>query len=139
MVKGNHIKWFCIEVRYFHPRGSHRHPGHRDPDHIGALGEQTFDLLHGHMPFDNIAIHDGGVAGLEFSWDLIFGFDLVERGTCLFIDIETVLYQILDPIPTAASSGRVIYGYRMACLDLLDPSLTTTAGSKKGHKQKGSQ
>jgi hypothetical protein len=46
---------------------------------------------------------------LEFSGDLVFGLDRVQAGAFLFLNIITVLYQILDPIATASSGGRVVH------------------------------
>ena len=71
------------------------------------------------MTFDHIAINDGCMAGLQFCWNMVFLFDLVQSGQVLSLDRESISFQILSPIATASSSRQFIYGHKSAIINLL--------------------
>jgi hypothetical protein len=60
------------------------------------------------MPFDNVAIHDGCVARLEFARHLML---LLDRGQVVRVDgldDEPGFLQVRDPVATAASGRRLV-------------------------------
>ena len=60
------------------------------------------------MTFDDIAIHDGCVAGLEFVGHLVLCFDRSKILPIDGLDGEPGLFQVLDPGATAASGRRLV-------------------------------
>ncbi len=74
------------------------------------------------MTFNDIAIDDGRVAGLELRRDLIISFDHSEVLDILDLDCVAITLHVVDPITTTTSgrgsvysNGRRIflYGYRL--------------------------
>jgi hypothetical protein len=74
---------------------------------------------------------------LEFCRDLVFGFDRVQGGAFLFLDIVAVVYQILDPIATAPSGGREVHRDGKSGVYFLVGYGFTAAGSEQHHNQEG--
>src|SRR5690606_11802060 len=50
-------------VRRLHPRRAHRHAREHQAPGIRAFGEQPLHVRGRHVPFDEVAVHDRGVAG----------------------------------------------------------------------------
>jgi hypothetical protein len=61
------------------------------------------------MPFDYVAINDGGVARLEGGGDMILIFYGRQVLGIMNLDLKTIVLQIAYPITTAASGGGPIY------------------------------
>ena len=57
------------------------------------------------MTFNDVAIHDGRVAGLQFYGNLIFAFDLGKIVDIFSLDGKTSFLNVGNPIATAASGG----------------------------------
>jgi hypothetical protein len=93
------------------PRDLHagRANGHSRDGHtydIGPFGYETLYLSDRYMSLDDVAIHDGCVATLEFSRYLVPGFYLREITYVLGFYTKPVFFQIITPCATAAFSIR---------------------------------
>jgi len=62
------------------------------------------------VTFDNVAIDDGCVAGLQMFGDLVCGADLFDLAPVAFDYDESIIPQIGNPATTAASGGRAVDG-----------------------------
>ena len=62
------------------------------------------------MTFDDIAVHDGGVAGVQFCRNIKSFFEIIEFAGVNLSDNEPILLEIHTPVTTAASSGRFVDG-----------------------------
>lgn len=60
------------------------------------------------MPFQNVAIDDGCVAGLKRAWNFVRGLDLLNVCGLFGVDGETGRFQVLAPAFTAASARRLV-------------------------------
>lgn len=58
----------------FHTGRAKRHPGDSQTGNIRLFFQQTINFFYGHMPFNNVAIYDGGVAGLEIIRNVVLAF-----------------------------------------------------------------
>jgi len=99
------------ETLDLHARRTDWHMWYRQPNGIGTFLQQSLDVRRRNVSFDNVAIDDGRVAGLEFFRNVVVGPDLLQ----VDIDrdqggLETVGFQILSPFAAAVSKGRLIDG-----------------------------
>ena len=94
-------------VALLHPGGTNGHAGYREAGGFRPLGQQAFDVVRGHMPFDHISIHDGCVAGLQVVGDAemhLRGRHILKVGD---FDAEACLAQMIDPCGAAAAIRRL--------------------------------
>ena len=92
-----------------HARRVRRHPGKRESDDIGTVGEQLHDGLAGHVAFNRVSVDHCGVTragfpvhteiGLELSYVRIFGE----------INFGSKFLQVPDPPVTTSSAGRLMH------------------------------
>lgn len=62
------------------------------------------------MTFDDVAVHDGGVAGVQFCRNMKSFFEIIEFAGVNLSDNEPILLEIHAPVSAAASSGRFVNG-----------------------------
>lgn len=96
------LRW---QVLVFHAGGSNRHAGDSDSEDIGLFLEQFFYFSGRYMTLNNVAIHDGCVAGLKLNRDLVVGFYFIQGIQVLNFYLESSPIQIFSPIATTTSSG----------------------------------
>jgi hypothetical protein len=60
------------------------------------------------MTFNNVAIDDGRMAGLELGGNLILGFDGAQVVLIFALDRKAVRRQVLNPCATATSGWRFV-------------------------------
>jgi len=122
LVECDHFIGFDATSWNFHTGRSDGHSGHRNPCDIGPFGNKTPDFLYGNMAFDDIAIHDGRVARLEVSRNLVPGFHRTEITDVPGVHLDTVPLEIVTPCATAASKRRFedccLEKFRVICLNL---------------------
>jgi hypothetical protein len=65
------------------------------------------------MTFDDVMIHQGGMARAEFYRDVVSNFDVVQLASTdiLFFDLEPVRLKVPDPGSATASARVLIDGY----------------------------
>lgn len=96
--------------RNLHSRGANGHSGHGNAYDIRPFGHQTLYFGDRHMSLDNVAIHDGGVARLEFWRHLVADFHSRKILYVLGFYPEPAFLQIITPRATAASGRRFEHG-----------------------------
>lgn len=62
------------------------------------------------MTFNDVSIHDGGVAGVQFRRNMKPFFEIIEFAGVNLRDNEPILLEIHAPVTAAASSGRFVDG-----------------------------
>ena len=67
---------FRLHTLNLHAGSANRHSRYGKTGNLGLLGQQTIDVGGRNVSFNNIAIHDGGMARLEFGRHLVVRFDL---------------------------------------------------------------
>lgn len=98
------LRWRAF---YFHAGRTYRHPRHRQPgDVFWAFFEQPFNIGGRDMTFNDIAIHDGCMAGLEFGRHPILHLDGGKIGNVFRFHIKAVFGEVGVPIATASSGRR---------------------------------
>ena len=102
-----HVIGLRRAVRLFHARRAQRHIRHGKPDGIGPFGYEPLDVLRWHMPLDDIAADEAGVAGGEFAPDSRLALEVGEHAPrCVpCCHVEAVLGEMVDPF-VAAMAGR---------------------------------
>jgi hypothetical protein len=82
------------------------------------------------VSLNDIAIHDGGMAGLNLEWDAILISDRQPVFGVLNLDGKSVVAHIITPAATAASGGFPVDGYQRfilaVCSWLIGPSRATS-------------
>jgi len=92
----------------FHPRGAHGHAWHSKPHDRRALLYQACHDVGRHMPLDDIAFYQGGMAAVQSRRDLLamrHSRAVVEIGQMFFFHAKSMVCQMRDPRTTAGSGG----------------------------------
>jgi hypothetical protein len=89
------------------------HARHGQAQHRRLLLQEAMNQIRRNMTFDDVIIHQRGMARTEFHRDVISDFDLVQLASTdiLFFDFEPVRLQVPDPGSAAASAWVLIHGY----------------------------
>ena len=99
-----------------HTGRADRHTRHGQTQDRRLLLQETMNQIGRNMTFDDVIIHQRGMARAEFHRDVISDFDFVQLASTdiLFLDFEPIRLQGPDP-GSAAASARVLidrYGPR---------------------------
>jgi aldose 1-epimerase len=94
---------------HLHPRRSHRHPGNGETRNLRPLAEQPVDVVRRDVSLDHVALHRGGVAGLERLGHAERLLDLLDVRRLGRGDVEAVLAQMLRPLGAAAAAGLLLH------------------------------
>ena len=103
-IISNDVKWFIRNIGHFHPWRSNGHSRHGKAGHGGLLGQEPLNILGRNMTFNEIAINDGGVAGLKIGRDGILFLDRSEVLDILTLYGKAMFLQMFDPSATTTSS-----------------------------------
>ena len=105
LIKSDHVERLGRYALDFHTRRTCRHTRHSQTRNVGPLCQKAFNFRGGHVPFNNIAIDDGGMARLEFGWNIILAFNRDKIFDILSLNSITFLFHVVHPVATTAS-GR---------------------------------
>ena len=62
MGNGEHLETFSLDASHLHPGRTHRHPWNGQASNLGPFRQKTLDRRSRHMPFNNISLHNRGMA-----------------------------------------------------------------------------
>ncbi len=108
LIECDHIKGLILKAFDLHPRGTIRHAGHGNADHVEPFREEALDVLDWNMAFDNVAIHDGCMAGLKSYRYLVLDLDIFQRVQINDLDRKSIFFQVFSPAVAAASGGILV-------------------------------
>jgi len=84
------------------------HARRGDTEQIIALAQRQH-VLGGYVTFDELAVDHGGMARAQARRDAEALFDRAHIGLNVIIDLETVAFQMADPLFAAAAVGVAVY------------------------------
>ena len=73
-VEGHYVKGRLIRMKITHAGCARWHASYGETANFGSFGQKPLDFGYRHMSFDDVAIHDGCMATLEFLRDFVTGF-----------------------------------------------------------------
>src|SRR5262249_11628144 len=97
----NHVVLFILAG---HTRRTAWHTGHRKPECIRLFPQELLQCCCGHMSFDQVTRHLGGVTGLEIEWYAQSGLHTVEFCGLDHFHLEAVSFKVRAPPAAAAAS-----------------------------------
>src|SRR5262249_38970102 len=105
----NHVVLFILAG---HTRRTAWHTGHRKPECIRLFPQELLQCCCGHMSFDQVTRHLGGVTGLEIEWYAQSGLHTVELLGLDHFPWKAVIYKVRDQTATATAVRVLVNGHR---------------------------
>lgn len=101
----------------FHSGGTFRHARNRDSHRLGTLPKELANVLGWYVTFDDVSVHDRGVAGRKVKRYAIVAFQSTQIVQVRHLHLKAVALQVLDPF-CAAAAGRCLVDVDASILDI---------------------
>lgn len=108
IIEQHDIKRISTLTPDLHAGATYGHTGHGQAACLGLFGDQSLDVVRGHMSFDGITIDDGGVTGGQcarhtIAFPIRSGAWHIMRKHC-----KAILFEVNYPVFAASAAGSFI-------------------------------